>query len=300
MSRNNKINTIVKVSNLTKFYGKTKGIEKVSFEIHEGEIYGLMGPNGAGKTTTLRSMLNLISSDSGKTNILGKDVNELSSKEISHISYLPGEFEMYSNLTGKQYLTYISNLRNAKTNNIHLLSDQLDLDLNKKINALSKGNKQKIGIVQAFMNSPKLAILDEPTSGLDPLKQQEFQNIVKEQNKKGCSVLLSSHILNEIEDLCEKVGIIKDGTLIASEQISALKNKTIKKYEVTFENPPSKNKLSEIKGIYDLKIKDEIATFTIKGNIDDMIKTISKFTVINLRILEPDLEEIFLTYYHKA
>jgi len=300
MSRNNKINTIVEVSNLTKFYGKTKGIEKVSFEIHEGEIYGLMGPNGAGKTTTLRSMLNLISSDSGKTNILGKDVNELSSKEISHISYLPGEFEMYSNLTGKQYLTYISNLRNAKTNNIHLLSDQLDLDLNKKINALSKGNKQKIGIVQAFMNSPKLAILDEPTSGLDPLKQQEFQNIVKEQNKEGCSVLLSSHILNEIEDLCEKVGIIKDGTLIASEQISALKNKTIKKYEVTFENPPSENKLSEIKGIYDLKIKDEIATFTIKGNIDDMIKTISKFTVINLRILEPDLEEIFLTYYHKA
>ncbi|MFL2768168.1 MAG: ABC transporter ATP-binding protein [Dehalococcoidia bacterium] len=300
MSRNNKINTIVKVSNLTKFYGKTKGIEKVSFEIHEGEIYGLMGPNGAGKTTTLRSMLNLISSDSGKTNILGKDVNELSSKEIRNISYLPGEFEMYSNLTGKQYLTYISNLRNAKTNNIHLLSDQLDLDLNKKINALSKGNKQKIGIVQAFMNSPKLAILDEPTSGLDPLKQQEFQNIVKEQNKEGCSVLLSSHILNEIEDLCEKVGIIKDGTLIASEQISALKNKTIKKYEVTFENPPSINKLSEIKGIYDLKIKDEIVTFTIKGNIDDMIKTISKFTVINLRILEPDLEEIFLTYYHKA
>ena len=178
MSRNNKINTIVEVSNLTKFYGRTKGIEKVSFEIHEGEIYGLMGPNGAGKTTTLRSMLNLISSDSGKTNILGKDVNELSSKEISHISYLPGEFEMYSNLTGKQYLTYISNLRNAKTNNIHLLSDQLDLDLNKKINALSKGNKQKIGIVQAFMNSPKLAILDEPTSGLDPLKQQEFQNIL--------------------------------------------------------------------------------------------------------------------------
>ena len=267
---------------------------------NKGEIYGLMGPNGAGKTTTLRSMLNLISSDSGKTNILGKDVNELSSKEISHISYLPGEFEMYSNLTGKQYLTYISNLRNAKTNNIHLLSDQLDLDLNKKINALSKGNKQKIGIVQAFMNSPKLAILDEPTSGLDPLKQQEFQNIVKEQNKEGCSVLLSSHILNEIEDLCEKVGIIKEGTLIASEQISALKNKTIKKYEVTFENPPSENKLSEIKGIYDLKIKDEIATFTIKGNIDDMIKTISKFTVINLRILEPDLEEIFLTYYHKA
>ena len=300
MSRNNKINTIVKVSNLTKFYGKTKGIEKVSFEIHEGEIYGLMGPNGAGKTTTLRSMLNLISSDSGKTNILGKNVNELSSKEIRNISYLPGEFEMYSNLTGKQYLTYISNLRNAKTNNIHLLSDQLDLDLNKKINALSKGNKQKIGIVQAFMNSPKLAILDEPTSGLDPLKQQEFQNIVKEQNKEGCSILLSSHILNEIEDLCEKVGIIKDGTLIASEQISALKNKTIKKYEVTFENPPSKDKLSEIKGIYDLKIKDEIVTFTIKGNIDDMIKTISKFTVINLRILEPDLEEIFLTYYHKA
>ena len=300
MSRNNKINTIVKVSNLTKFYGKTKGIEKVSFEIHEGEIYGLMGPNGAGKTTTLRSMLNLISSNSGKTNILGKDVNELSSKEISHISYLPAEFEMYSNLTGKQYLTYISNLRKAKTNKITLLSDQLDLDLNKKINTLSKGNKQKIGIVQAFMNSPKLAILDEPTSGLDPLKQQEFQNIVKEQNKEGCSVLLSSHILNEIEDLCEKVGIIKDGTLITSEQISALKNKTIKKYEVTFENPPSENKLSEIKGIYDLKIKDEIATFTIKGNIDDMIKTISKFTVISLRVLEPNLEEIFLTYYHKA
>ena len=295
MNTNLKNKKIVEVTNLTKFYGKNKGINKISFYINQGEIYGLMGPNGAGKTTTIRSMLNLISPDSGSTKIFGKD--NLSQNEKANISYLPGEYEMYSNLNGNQYLSYISNLRNAKQNNIQKLAEQLDLDLSKKINELSKGNKQKIGIIQTFMNNPMIAILDEPTTGLDPLKQHEFQNIIKEHNKLGCSILLSSHILNEIEDLCEKVGIIKDGELIASEQIDNLKNKSIKKYEITFDQKPLKGKLSKIKGISNLKIKDNSCTFAIKGNVDDMIKTISKFTVINIRVLESNLEEIFLTYY---
>ena len=295
MNTNLKNKKIVEVKDLTKFYGKNKGINKISFYINQGEIYGLMGPNGAGKTTTIRSMLNLISPDSGSTKIFGKD--NLSQNEKANISYLPGEYEMYSNLNGNQYLSYISNLRNAKQNNIQKLAEQLDLDLSKKINELSKGNKQKIGIVQTFMNNPSIAILDEPTAGLDPLKQLEFQNIIKEHNKLGCSILLSSHILNEIEDLCEKVGIIKDGELIASEQIDNLKNKSIKKYEITFDQKPLKGKLSKIKGISNLKIKDNSCTFAIKGNVDDMIKTISKFTVINIRVLESNLEEIFLTYY---
>ena len=295
MNTNLKNKKIVEVTNLTKFYGKNKGINKISFDINQGEIYGLMGPNGAGKTTTIRSMLNLISPDSGSTKIFGKD--NLSQNEKANISYLPGEYEMYSNLNGNQYLSYISNLRNAKQNNIQKLAEQLDLDLNKKINELSKGNKQKIGIIQTFMNNPMIAILDEPTTGLDPLKQHEFQNIIKEHNKLGCSILLSSHILNEIEDLCEKVGVIKDGELIASENIAELKNKSIKKYEITFDQKPLKSKLTKIKGISNLKIKDKNCTFSIKGNVDDMIKTISKFTVINIRVLESDLEEIFLTYY---
>ena len=173
----------------------------------------------------------------------------------------------------------------------------MDLDLNKKIKTLSKGNKQKIGIVMAFMNKPEIAILDEPTSGLDPLKQLEFQNIVKEHNNEGCTILLSSHILHEIEALCERVGIIKDGNIIASEQISELKNKTIKKYEISFEKSPTKSQISKIKGVSNLDITKNIATFTMHGNIDNLIKEISKHVVINLRIIEPDLEEIFLTYY---
>ena len=256
-------NNIVQVSNLTKYYGKKLGIENVTFAMNEGEVYGLMGPNGAGKTTSLRSMLNLILPTSGETKIFGKNLSELNKDELSQISYLPGEFELYPNLTGEQYLNYISNLRSSTVNNTNILAERLDLDLNKKIKSLSKGNKQKIGIIQAFMNSPKLAILDEPTSGLDPLKQQEFQNIVKEQNNIGCSVLLSSHILGEIEDLCERVGIIKNGNIITSEQISDLKNKTIKKYEITFDNTPDINEIRNIKNISNLVIQGNSVTLNI-------------------------------------
>jgi len=297
MTSKTKHEYIIEVSNLTKFYGKTKGIENVSFHIKEGEIFGLMGPNGAGKTTTLRSMLNLIQSNSGETRIFSKNLLNLSKSEMSNISYLPGEFEMYGNLTGQEYLKYLSNLRNAKTNNTNILAERLDLDLNKKIKTLSKGNKQKIGIVMAFMNKPTIAILDEPTSGLDPLKQQEFQNIVKEYNTEGCSILLSSHILHEIEELCERVGIIKDGNIIASEQILDLKNKTIKKYEINFDKNPEKLQISKIKGVSNLNIDKNVVTFNMQGNIDTLIKSISKYKVNNLRIIEPDLEEIFLTYY---
>jgi len=297
MTSKTKHEYIIEVSNLTKFYGKTKGIENVSFHIKEGEIFGLMGPNGAGKTTTLRSMLNLIQSNSGETRIFSKNLLNLSKSEMSNISYLPGEFEMYGNLTGQEYLKYLSNLRNAKTNNTNILAERLDLDLNKKIKTLSKGNKQKIGIVMAFMNKPTIAILDEPTSGLDPLKQQEFQNIVKEYNTGGCSILLSSHILHEIEELCERVGIIKDGNIIASEQILDLKNKTIKKYEINFDKNPEKLQISKIKGVSNLNIDKNVVTFNMQGNIDTLIKSISKYKVNNLRIIEPDLEEIFLTYY---
>ena len=292
-------NNIVQVSNLTKYYGKKLGIENVTFAMNEGEVYGLMGPNGAGKTTSLRSMLNLILPTSGETKIFGKNLSELNKDELSQISYLPGEFELYPNLTGEQYLNYISNLRSSTVNNTNILAERLDLDLNKKIKSLSKGNKQKIGIIQAFMNSPKLAILDEPTSGLDPLKQQEFQNIVKEQNNIGCSVLLSSHILGEIEDLCERVGIIKNGNIITSEQISDLKNKTIKKYEITFDNTPDINEIRNIKNISNLVIQGNSVTLNIKGAIDNLLKVISKYTVINLRIIEPSLEEIFLTFYEE-
>ena len=160
-----------------------------------------------------------------------------------------------------------------------------------------KGNKQKIGIVMAFMNNPSVAILDEPTSGLDPLKQQEFQNIVKEHNDEGCSILLSSHILHEIEELCKRVGIIKNGNIIASEKIIDLKNKTIKKYEINFDKSPEKLQISKIKGVSNLNIDKNIVTFSMQGNIDNLIKSLAKYKVNNLRITEPDLEEIFLTYY---
>ena len=291
------MSNIVQVSNLTKYYGKKLGIENVTFFMNEGEVYGLMGPNGAGKTTSLRAMLNLILPTSGEAIIFGKHFKELNKTELSQISYLPGEFEMYQNLTGEQYLNYISNLRSATINNTNILAERLDLNLNSKIKTLSKGNKQKIGIIQAFMNNPKLAILDEPTSGLDPLKQQEFQNIVQEQNNLGCSVLLSSHILGEIEDLCERVGIIKNGNIVASEQISDLKNKTIKKYEITFDNAPKISEFKNVKNISNLELQGNTITLNIKGTIDNLLKVISKFTVLNLRIIEPSLEEIFLTFY---
>lgn len=212
-------NKIIETENLTKFYGKYRGVVDLSFEVYEGEIFGYLGPNGAGKTTTIRLFLDLIKPTKGIVKIFGKDVNR--DKDVREsIGYLPGDLSLYEDLTGEELLTYLGNLRKKIDYNfMEELSERFDCDLKRPIRTLSRGNKQKIGLIQAFIHRPSLYILDEPTLSLDPLLQNEFYKLVLELKEQGSTFFLSSHILPEVERICDRVGIIKDGKLVALERI---------------------------------------------------------------------------------
>ena len=228
------MNSIISIDSLTKYYGKFLAVSDISFSVNKGEIFGLIGPNGAGKSTTMRSILNFIKPTEGKITINGLDSKKDYLKIRNLIGYLPGEFSIYDNLNGEEYLSHILHLRNKsnKIPNLKKLATRFDLDLSIKSKKLSKGNKQKIGLIQAFCHNPEILILDEPTSGLDPLKQQEFENLVLEFKNQGKTIFISSHVLPEVETLCDRVAIIKNGQIIAEDKMADLKKKSLNRIEV--------------------------------------------------------------------
>ncbi|MBM32332.1 MAG: hypothetical protein CL764_05680 [Chloroflexi bacterium] len=290
---------LISVKSLTKYYGKFLAVSNISFSVKKGEIFGLIGPNGAGKSTTMRSILNFIKPTDGKITINGLDSKKDYLKIRKLIGYLPGEFSIYDNLNGEQYIKHILHLRKKsdKLSNLEILASRFDLDLSKKSKNLSKGNKQKIGIIQAFCHDPEIIILDEPTSGLDPLKQQEFENLVLEFKNKGKTIFISSHVLPEVETLCNRVAIIKDGKIIAEDKVSDLKKKSLNRIEVQFAKDIIINKFSKDLGISKITGDSKKYTFDIEGNIDKFIKELSNYEIQNIRTIDPDLEDIFLTYY---
>src|SRR5579872_7326476 len=242
--------SIVDVKNLTKRYGKSRGIDDVSFQVEEGEIFGFLGPNGAGKTTTIRLLMALLRADTGTAQIAGMDCWEQSVEIKRLIGYLPGELSLDPNLTGGQILEYFGHLRGGVDQAyLKQLIARLDLDPTRKFRQYSSGNKRKIGIVQAFMHRPRLLILDEPTSGLDPLNQQEFDRMVKETREEGRTVFLSSHVLSEVEKTCTRVGIIRDGRLVRVGGVAELKD--IKRYEITisFASPVPADAFNSLEGV---------------------------------------------------
>ena len=282
---------IIETENLTKYYGKIRGVEDLSFSIEKGEIFGFLGPNGAGKTTTIRTLLGFLRPTRGKGFIFGKDIEKeiLEIKELT--GYIPGELNLYGNLTADAFLDYFGKLRkNFDEKKLKELLEIFDVPLERKIKGYSRGMKQKLGIIQAFMHNPELVMMDEPTSGLDPLLQGKFYDYLREEKKEGKTMFISSHILTEIEKISDRVGIIKDGNLIALENIEALKSKKGKVVKVK-----TKEKI-KIRGI---KTKEENGwtTFVVTKNVDDIIKKLAKYTIEDIEIGELSLEEIFMHYY---
>jgi ABC-2 type transport system ATP-binding protein len=283
---------ILETKNLTKYYNKIRGIEDITFSVKKGEVFGFLGPNGAGKTTLIRTLLGLLKPTRGKAFIFGLDVNKEIVDIKEDIGYIPGELNLYNHLTGKQYLKYFSALRDSGT---YLLDDLLSLfevPLDRKIKGYSKGMKQKLGIIQAFMHDPELVIMDEPTSGLDPLIQQKFYDFLTREKKKGRTMFFSSHIISEVDKVCDRVGIIRNGTLVTLEDIETLKNKKGKIVRIKIAEDPR-----SFEGLKNIRIKHGWIEFTVSKNLDAFIKYLSQYTVLDVEITEASLDDIFMHYY---
>ncbi|WP_423407875.1 ABC transporter ATP-binding protein [Heyndrickxia sp. MSNUG] len=290
---------VIEIKNLTKMYGKARGIEDVSFNVEEGEIFGFIGPNGAGKSTTIRTLLSLIYPTSGSATIFGKDIITAAPEIKKEIGYLPSEVFYYDNMKVLDLLKYSASFyKKDCTNRIKELAEIMELDLTKKIDDLSLGNKKKVGIVQGLLHEPKLIILDEPTSGLDPLMQQKFFELLEKENKKGATILFSSHILSEVQRLCDRVAIIKDGRIVTVEKISTLKENTYKKFKVETSLHMGKEHF-KVEGVNQLEQDGNTISFLFSGNINSIMKKVAVIEIENLWVEEPDLEEIFMHYYEK-
>ena len=286
---------ILEIKNLTKYYGKTLAVKDLSLELYEGEIFGFIGPNGAGKSTTIRSIMNLINKTKGEVYFLGEKLTKDNLTLKKQIGYLPSEVFLYEDLTVKEMLDYHESFykKNLSKRRKELVK-KLKLDESKKIEDLSLGNQKKLGIVLAFMHEPKLLILDEPTSGLDPIMQQVFYDLLQEEKEKGTTIFYSTHILSEISKICDRVGIIKEGTLLKVESIKELQSKNLTNVTII------SNEIEKI--TKELKIEVETLdekTIKFKNTLDsnNLIKILSKYEIEKLLIEEPTLEDIFLHYY---
>ena len=287
---------IIEFNQLTKYYGDVKGCENIDFKVKEGEIFGFIGPNGAGKSTTIRTMLSLIYPTSGSVTIFGKDAIEFGPEVRKEVGYLPSEIFYYDKMRVEDLLKYSASFYDHDcTEKMYELAEIMELDLNRRIQDLSLGNKKKVGIVQGLLHSPKLIVLDEPTSGLDPLMQQKFFQLIKEENTKGATVLFSSHILSEVQQLCDRVAIIKDGEIISIQDIKALKEDTYKKFTLKGEN--LNNGKFKIEGVTNLVQSDHTVTFFFKGDVNEIIKIASNLILKDILVEETTLEEIFMHYY---
>lgn len=292
----------IETTKLTKYYGKARGIVDVDMVVGEGEIFGFIGPNGAGKSTTIRTLLGLIHPTSGSATIFGKDVTKFGPEIRQEVGYLPSEVFYYDDMRALDLLRYSASFysRNTKQieKRIRSLANLLDLDLKKKIDDLSYGNKKKVGIIQGLAHEPKLIILDEPTGGLDPLIQQQFFNLLKEENGKGATILFSSHILGEVQKLCDRVAIIKEGTIIEVEQIKTLLENSTKRFKLETLGTADASCFS-IGGVSDLAIAGNTVSFLYRGRINEITQRLAKLDLVDLLVEEPDLEEIFMHYYRK-
>ena len=286
---------VVSIKHLTKWYGKTRGIDDVTFDIHRGEVFGFLGPNGAGKTTTIRTLLGLINRTSGDATILGQDAFENNLELRKRIGYLPGVASTYTNYTGRKYLTMMARLRGLDCSaKIEELAKRLDLNLSMHIHDLSKGNKQKVSVIQAFMHEPELLFLDEPTSGLDPLVQREFEKLLDETKSRGATVVLSSHVLSEVEHLANRVAIINEGRIVLVDEIASLKAKALRKIEFTFDHQVSEGDFFHLDQVKVLALDHNRVTLEVKGSEKALIAKAAELGATDVRTHESSLDEIFV------
>ena len=298
----NSLPPAIEITALHKSYGSVKALQGVDVTIQRGEILGFLGPNGAGKTTTIRCILDLIRPDSGQIHVLGIDPQQDPVAVREKVSYLPGELNLDAGLKVSEQLRYLAELRGNTVDwrYVEGLAKRFDLNLNLRIKNLSKGNKQKVGIVQALMQRSNLHILDEPTSGLDPLMQQEVLKALKEARDDGATVFFSSHIISEVEAIADRVAIIRKGVIVETVTPEALAAMQIRRVRVTFENGVTADAFTQLAGIKVLpQDRERSLRFEISGEMDAFIKTLSRFTVIDLEMERPTLEEAFMAYYQE-
>jgi len=288
--------SIIEVNNLTKYYGKVRGIDNISFSVEDGEIFGFIGPNGAGKSTTIRLFCSLIYPTSGSATIFGKDAIKDGPEIRQDIGYLPSEVFYYDRMKVIDLLKYSASFYNKDcTERLQKLADLMELDLTRRIDDLSYGNKKKVGIVQGLLHQPKLLLLDEPTAGLDPLIQQKFFNLIREENKNGATVFFSSHILSVVQKICNRVAIIREGEIVEIQDIKTLQKDNYKKISVQAQEIDEGR--FNIEGVSNLEKSDGALSFFYKGDINVITRLISEKQVTDVNIEEPTLEEIFMHYY---
>lgn len=290
----------LQTNGLTKHYGDVKALVDLTLDVQPGEVFGFLGPNGAGKTTMIRTVMDEIRATSGTATILGLDCHKDSVEIRRHVGYLPSDLALYPNLTGKDTLTFFANLRGGVDwSYVAELTQRLGAELDKKVGDLSSGNRQKVGIIAAFMNRPQLFIMDEPSAGLDPLVQREFQTMMREAVDQGASVFLSSHTLSEVQRVADRVGIIRHGELIALESIEALRAKALRTIELDFATPVDPQTFEAVPGASNVAVDGTRVQLAFQGTMDTLLKAVAdQHSVVDIHTQEADLEEIFLTYYH--
>jgi ABC-2 type transport system ATP-binding protein len=294
-------NLVIETRTLTKTYGKARGIAELNLAVQRGEIFGFLGPNGAGKTTTIRLLLDIIHPTRGAANVLGLDPQKEGQALRRRIGYLPGDLALYPGLTGHEILEYSARLRGGVPRaEIDRLAGLLDIDLGRPIRAYSHGNRQKVGLILALMHKPELVILDEPTNGLDPLIQQVLYELLEEVRKDGRTVFFSSHVLPEVERLCDRVGLLREGKLAAVETISGLKQKALRRIDIIFGAPIAADDFRSIPGVTEVRSSGSTLSMVVQGDLDPLIKAAARRTVRNIVTYEPNLEEFFLAFYREG
>jgi ABC-2 type transport system ATP-binding protein len=289
---------VISVQALTKSYGAARGVVELSFDVGAGEAFGFLGPNGAGKTTTIRTLLDLIRPTSGTVRVFGMDPRSDGVAVRARLGYLPGELALYERMTVEAYLRTFAELRgDVSWSSVAELAERLDLALEQHIHELSHGNKQKVGLVQAFMHRPELLILDEPTQGLDPLVQQTFYALIEEERRRGATIFLSSHVMPEVERVCDRVGIIREGRLATVADISELKAKALRRIEFHFAGPVPASAFDDFPGVKDVSTHGNSVLLSVEGSVDAVIKEAGRHDVVSLETGQPSLEEAFLAFY---
>ncbi len=292
----------IEVLGLTKSYGKVQALCGIDLAVRRGEIFGFLGPNGAGKTTTIRCLLDMIRPDAGSARLLGYNPQADPIAVQALTGYLPGEVQYYENMTAERQLRFYSDMRNGRADwkYVQELAERLDLNMKQAIKNLSKGNKQKVGVIQALMHHPQLLLLDEPTSGLDPLMQQEVSSLLREANANGATVFFSSHIMSEVESLAERVAIIRKGEVVEIAETEVLTHRSMRRLTVRLKRPASRQHIENLPGVEVLPSSDETSfTLQVTGDMEKLVKVLGEYPVLDLETTHPSLEEAFLAYYKK-
>jgi ABC-2 type transport system ATP-binding protein len=286
---------------LTKHFGALHAVEDLSFTVEPGEIVGFLGPNGAGKTTTIRMLLDLIRPTRGRVEVLGVNPRRGGAALRRRIGYVPGDLAMYNRLTGQQLLEFLAALRGAEgVAAAEQLARRLDVALDRPIGTLSRGNRQKLGVVQALAHQPELLVLDEPTSGLDPVVQRTFRSLVREAADRGTAVLLSSHVLSEVQRVANRVAILRNGRLVTIEPMRDLEAKALRVVEIRFGGPVRAEDFAHLAGVRSVDVEGDLLRASVAGSVDALIKAASRYTVESVAGHEADLEDVFLAYYSET